>query len=387
MKKIKAFPDIDIRNWGRKPSSDSILQSENFHFYSSGRAAVYFMARAISGGQRKTAYLPVFHCGVEVEAFLRAGFEVKFYNINENFDVDFGSSSKCEFMPGDVFFIIHYFGFPQNMDKITAFCRDRQLILVEDCAHGLYSRCGGRLLGTFGEWAVFSMRKTLALPNGGGLLRRDTSLPCPESGKRVFNPLVIKSGIRSVLEFEINTGSFWGICAKFLVDAYSWCFPSTSECSSDTSDKKQSSSVDVIPTFYDDTRFAYDLDIGRVSQFLLHPMPFADIVSLRRKNYQSLGKRLSQLKNIKPMFPELEEGVCPLCYPVWVSSSDWWVDQLKKRGVEAFVFGRHHHRILGESDAKRMEKMRTCILGLPVHQMLSEKEIEELVERIGDTLP
>ena len=87
------------------------------------------------------------------------------------------------------------------------------------------------------------------------------------------------------------------------------------------------------------------------------------------------------------MFPELEEGVCPLCYPVWVSSSDWWVDQLKKRGVEAFVFGRHHHRILGESDAKRMEKMRTCILGLPVHQMLSEKEIEELVERIGDTLP
>jgi len=44
------------------------------------------------------------------------------------------------------------------------------LLLIEDCAQALLSKFGESPLGSFGDVAIFSIRKTLPVPDGGALV-------------------------------------------------------------------------------------------------------------------------------------------------------------------------------------------------------------------------
>ena len=58
--------------------------------------------------------------------------------------------------------------------KIAAFCRDRDLVLVEDAAHAHASSLGSRMAGTFGTAAAFSFYPTKVITAGeGGMIVTD----------------------------------------------------------------------------------------------------------------------------------------------------------------------------------------------------------------------
>jgi dTDP-4-amino-4,6-dideoxygalactose transaminase len=64
--------------------------------------------------------------------------------------------------------IIHYFGIPQDIDKLTAICRENSIFILEDCVHGLFSRYDDGLpIGTKGDISFFSLPKFLPVPDGG----------------------------------------------------------------------------------------------------------------------------------------------------------------------------------------------------------------------------
>jgi hypothetical protein len=65
---------------------------------------------------------------------------------------------------------VNYFGFPQPLAPFRAWGRARGAALVEDNAHGFLSADGAAPLGRRGDLGVFSLRKTLALPNGAALV-------------------------------------------------------------------------------------------------------------------------------------------------------------------------------------------------------------------------
>jgi hypothetical protein len=53
----------------------------------------------------------------------------------------------------------HQFGFPQNLDKFMNIAIDRNLIVVEDCAHSIFSSYNGKKLGSFGDFSIYSYSK------------------------------------------------------------------------------------------------------------------------------------------------------------------------------------------------------------------------------------
>jgi len=55
--------------------------------------------------------------------------------------------------------VYHQYGFPQDMDKILDFARDKKLIIIEDCAHAIDSSYKGKPLGTFGDFTIYSFSK------------------------------------------------------------------------------------------------------------------------------------------------------------------------------------------------------------------------------------
>jgi dTDP-4-amino-4,6-dideoxygalactose transaminase len=71
--------------------------------------------------------------------------------------------------------VVHYAGVACEMDAIAGLARKYGVSVIEDNAHGLFSRYKGRLLGTFGAFATQSFHETknITCGEGGALLIND----------------------------------------------------------------------------------------------------------------------------------------------------------------------------------------------------------------------
>jgi dTDP-4-amino-4,6-dideoxygalactose transaminase len=72
----------------------------------------------------------------------------------------------------------HYAGIAAGLDELTTLAARRGIALVEDAAHALGGRAGGRALGTWGRAAAFSFHgtKNIAAGEGGMLVTMDAEL-------------------------------------------------------------------------------------------------------------------------------------------------------------------------------------------------------------------
>ena len=65
-------------------------------------------------------------------------------------------------------FVVHYAGFPADIDPLVELARARDLILVEDAAQALGSTYKGRPAGSLGDLAAFSFHETKNIISGEG---------------------------------------------------------------------------------------------------------------------------------------------------------------------------------------------------------------------------
>lgn len=72
--------------------------------------------------------------------------------------------------------VVHLHGFPAQMKEILTICRKHNLKLIEDVAQATGAKYHGRLLGTFGDAAIFSLmsQKNLATCGECGILLTST---------------------------------------------------------------------------------------------------------------------------------------------------------------------------------------------------------------------
>lgn len=67
--------------------------------------------------------------------------------------------------------VIHEYGVPHpRMDALADEASDRDIPLIEDCAHTMDSQRDGRLIGTWGDLTVYSLSKIFPVPSGGLLV-------------------------------------------------------------------------------------------------------------------------------------------------------------------------------------------------------------------------
>jgi len=67
--------------------------------------------------------------------------------------------------------VTHLWGVPAQMDAISEICQEHGLLLLEDCSHAHGATYQGRLVGTWGDVAVWSLQGQKVLTGGeGGIL-------------------------------------------------------------------------------------------------------------------------------------------------------------------------------------------------------------------------
>ncbi len=102
-------------------------------------------------------------------------------------------------------FAMPYGGVSRDMDAIAACCAARGIAWVEDNAHGLFARLGGRPLGTFAPLAALSFHQT-------------KNLSCGEGGALVINDPAMRQRAEILREKGTDRSRF----LRGEVDRYTW---------------------------------------------------------------------------------------------------------------------------------------------------------------------
>lgn len=91
--------------------------------------------------------------------------------------------------------LLHYGGYPGDVARVAALCRERGVALVEDAACAVASSVGGHACGTFGDVGVWSFdaMKVLVTGDGGMLYAGDVEL-VGEAARRAYLGLEQASG-------------------------------------------------------------------------------------------------------------------------------------------------------------------------------------------------
>lgn len=74
--------------------------------------------------------------------------------------------------------VVHLYGLPADMGRISTLARTRGMLLIEDCCQAPGAAVGGRKVGNFGDASVFSFyaTKNMTTGEGGALVTADRSV-------------------------------------------------------------------------------------------------------------------------------------------------------------------------------------------------------------------
>jgi len=336
----------------------------SYHYFA--RNGIYDLARHW-GLEGQEVLFPAYFHGVELDALLTAGVRPSFFPVHSRMQVDH-HDIVARIRPGTrAIYLIHYLGFPGPVCELAEVCRERNILLIEDCALALLSRHGDRALGTFGNAAVFCLYKTLPVPNGGALVVLHGRTP---RFPKVAPPL--RAPLANVAAFlEVHFELHGNLLAQSLLRT-------TRKTARKLFGRGGGERVEVGSQEFD--LKCADLAMSSIVHVLLSRQKYSQIVERRRRNFGLLLERLREFTT--PVFDPLPDGVCPLFYPLEVRDKQPIMDHLLARGIESVNFWSRSHRLLPDGLFPEVDHLRHSILELPCHQTLSPQTMMRIAEEV-----
>lgn len=345
----------------------------------SGTVAIYQAFRSLALPAGSTVLCPSYNCGHEIEPLTRLGLTVECYRITADLQIDFEDLERR--LRGNVKALMatHYFGFAQPLAELRALCDRHGVFLVEDCAHALLSDDALGTLGRSGDVAIYSMRKTLPIPNGGAVLfnggaaAKHDALRPPASMSTWLKSmdLVGKSVLDRFLRSRAWQDALPVIALSPLVlgsRALEALYPRSSSAHYNPDDE--------------DFRFATDIlswGIAPLSLRILERIDWTRIAARRRTNYRFLAEALRGIDGCRVLLPTLPEHTCPLYLPVFVQRRPIDVyHHLARQRIYADVFWEQEHPAIDWSQFPEARELKRQVLALPVHQDIDEEQLEHL---------
>ena len=336
------------------------------------RNAIYHLFRALlDTNPGLTVLAPDYNSGNEILAMRAAGAALRYYPVRRDMTLDPDEIEwRCRTHNPDLLYVIHYAGWPQPMAELVALCRRRGMLLVEDCALALLSETGGRPLGSFGDWSVFCLYKTLPLPNGALLVQNGPRL---ESLER----LTLR---------DAGTASVLGRTAELLVQRLRGRANGVGAALQVVKRGvgRAAGALSVRRANVGDIGFnldEVDLAMSPVSQRLLERFDYADIRRRRVENYRRLAERLAGYA--VPVFRSVPDGACPLFFPVLVGDKHETAERLRAHGVDALEFWDDSSEPGGHEMGPDAEFLRRHVLELPIHQDLTARHIDHIARQMS----
>ena len=320
--------------------------------YSHARHAIAVWARD-HGTLDGTLYVPAYICAEAMEPLEDMGQRISYYPVSGTLEPDWSWLESHQEANGKTFLLVHYFGFPNAIDRALDFCRQRDLALLEDCAHSFLTRHQGQTIGTFGDAGFYSFHKMLPIPNGGGML--DKGAGNGVSSVAGVGGLPYREMVRRLAEYSLHRA---GVPARL----WQWLHGGYSRVG------RGSGQAPVSPM----------AGISRQIMRALEPR-FGLIEARRRENYRRLVEEFRAFPEVVQLYPDLPEGVCPYTFPILVPDRDQLIEQLQAMGVPAQSWPILPGDVVGKPEFAVANRYAAELMMLPVHQDLSSRDMDRMV--------
>ena len=359
------------------------------------RGALYQLLSALPQNAGNTILLPAFHCVALVDPVVAAGFKAVFYRIRQDLTIDIEDfASKLK--PGvAATVVVHFFGFPADLDDIAMLSHEHGSYLIEDCAHSFLSRSGDETIGRRGDFAIFSYYKFAPSLVGGSLVvnRKNLRLELPNARLPLHKQVVIVK--RLFTQALMNTSDNPLSSALLRLDHFR--INRRNQRNSERTYNKTvvaetPSSSTTLPSAFLNDPFLFDEALARsampwISKRIVESSKWQEIANKRRQNYLLLSRLLPDTGVLRRMLPDLPEGVVPWFYPVSLSNRTNHQRALRKLGIPLSLFGVPLHSALNDSNEHTCEDARALsrdLMLLPVHHLLGEDQIQTYVKTLLD---
>lgn len=337
-------------------------------YYGSVRAALEELLRS-QHMQGKSILVPSYICDVVVESIRRTGADVVYYDRDGNFNVDFAKIEKVCHNNTVAFLWVNYFGCYPLTQQCKAFCKKRNLMLINDNAHTL------PLPGEIhGDYELYSLRKILPVSNGG--LLQDFS---DQKGQFKFKKnfvthrlilfdfyFVLRSFVREILSF-FGGALFCRIFFKYY-------------------QHKQIVHEEIKSSLL---LAESDRRISPLSWLLWSRTQIASLAIQRKNNYCLLMSLLNDVAHtgcLRIAQKNIPEHCCPLAFPLYVAENvETMMNTLFLNGYVVYLWPTLPADVFRKA-CIGMETFAGKIILLPIHQDLARKNIEHLAHIVKERL-
>jgi len=368
---VSRWPELSPR-WFIAPASSARLPfpldlSDGLSFYRAMNAIFHLFRTFVRPGD--TVLVPDYHCGNEVLAIRAAGAAVRYYPIRRDLSPDLDTLEGLLRDGARALLAIHFMGWPQPIPEMARLSERYGAVLVEDCAVALLSTLDGRPLGTFGDFAVFCLHKSLPVPNGAVLVQNGAPVPLLEGLNLRRCDLV----------------SVAGRCADAMIP---WIQSRAGRLGVLLSRAKHGTGQILTAAGIERAGLhdgSFDLDkadlaMSGISRWLVPRFDYEAILRLRRENFQHLLDLLRG--HVDLVFDRLEDGVCPLFFPILVPERAPAAAALRERGVPAGEWWATGDGVATGAAHEDAEFLRAHVLELPIHQDLTASHVEFIATEV-----
>jgi dTDP-4-amino-4,6-dideoxygalactose transaminase len=351
--RMAAWPTLPLGVYLRRPRRPLPypLDEPNCRIFPWGRVAIYHGVRALGLGPGDQVLAPAYHHGSEIEALLRAGLGVRFYECDERLRPDEAQLASLLAPEVRALHLTHYLGFPQDCARWRRWCDERGLLLIEDAAQAWLSTDEGVPVGKLGDVAIFCLYKTVGISEGAALVGSappeapalDPRWGVIEMGRRHANWLAERSRLANALTTPLRRSKGFTI-----------------EREVDLGDA--------------------GAGIWRLIPLLLPRICDPDIAARRRANYQFLLEGLRE--HVPEPFAELPAGASPFAFPIETDRKRALLERLAADGVYALDLWSTPHPSLEVDRFPDARRRRQRTVGLPVHQELGRNHLERMLTAV-----
>lgn len=320
-----------------------------------GRHGVWSGAQRIGLKAGDVVLVPAYHHGSEIEALLQAGLECRFYEARPSLEPDAQELEGLIDERVKALHLTHVLGFPQDAPRWRAFCDERGLKLVEDCAQAWLAERDGVPVGATGDLAVFCLYKTFGLSEGAAVLAR------PPTDPVALDPRIgaYELAVRNVRWLASRSGAVYRVGRALRR-------------------RLPAARPDPIREFE-----LRDPAAGpwRHTWFVLRRIADPAAASRRRENYARLARHLGEL--IPPPFDQPLAGASPFAFPVRISDKARVAAALGAQGIGHFPFWEQPHPALPVQEFPEAAARRGSTIALPVHQELRGRDLDRIARVVA----
>lgn len=324
---------------------------------SNARSAISVGVGTLGLSENDIVLIPAWTCGSEVDALHKSGLKTVLYKLNNDLSADFGSIRKGLENGGRAIYVIHYFGYSQNLDKIIELADYFDVPVIEDLALGLFSTSDtGIPLGSRGDMSVFSLVKTMYLPDGGALWLRKATPAALEPSK-----LRIKAQLSYLKKLTTTAG-------KSLRK-----MPDTTEKALDQ--------------WAVDADFKGRQKISKLSGNLVSYCDFDRLISKRTSNYDQLHIGIKNSPITRALMGPRAKGAVPAYFPLYARNAPDLSSKFWENGIESVRFWRRFYPDQNLSGHANIVQLKRNIIRLPIHHDINQSDIDRMIDIVNKFSP